>query len=85
MIADDRAMRIAVAAGEQVAKNPELAAAQRKAWARFIRIVWSGGPAVQPPEPTSRYGQSSLEGISGCQGGGIVSSRDSGMHESDRL
>ncbi len=44
---NDRAMRLAVAAGEQVAaKNLELAAAQRKAWARFIRIVWAGGPCV---------------------------------------
>jgi hypothetical protein len=43
----DRAMRVAVAAGKQVAENnPALAAAQRKAWARFIRIVWAGGARI---------------------------------------
>jgi hypothetical protein len=42
----DRAMRVAIAAGEQVAANPALAVAQQKAWARFIRIVWAG-PAVR--------------------------------------
>jgi hypothetical protein len=59
---DDRAMRIAVAAGEQVAKNPALAAAQRAAWARFIRIVWAGGPAVRPSEANNR----SEQFVAGC-------------------
>jgi hypothetical protein len=45
-VTDDRALRLAVAAGEQVAKNPELAAAQRKAWTRFIKVVLAGGPRV---------------------------------------
>jgi hypothetical protein len=50
----DRAMRVAVAASEQVAQNPELAAAQRAAWARFIRVVWGGFP--RPTEPTTIVG-----------------------------
>ena len=54
MMADDRALRVAVAAGEQVAQNRELAAAQRAAWARFIRVVWGGFP--RPTEPTTIVG-----------------------------
>lgn len=49
MMADDRALRVAIAAGEQVAANPELAAAQRAAWARFIRMVWGGPPSMAAP------------------------------------
>jgi hypothetical protein len=50
----DRAMRVAVAASEQVAQNAELAAAQRAAWGRFIRVVWGGFP--RPTEPTTIVG-----------------------------
>lgn len=58
----DQAMRCAIAAGEQVAENnPELASAQRRAWARFIRIVWAGGPAVRPDEATKAGEQFSGE------------------------
>jgi hypothetical protein len=57
MIAGARAMRIAVAAGEQAAeKNPELAAQIRANYTRFVRHVW-GGPAARPTDATSPYGQ----------------------------
>ena len=59
----DRAMRIAVAAGEQIVENnPALAAAQRKAWTRFIRIVWAGGPATRQTEATKPSAQFVSEG-----------------------
>jgi hypothetical protein len=52
---DDRAMRIAVAAGEQVVENnPSLAAVQRAAWTRFIRYVW-GGPAARSTDATKQF------------------------------
>jgi hypothetical protein len=54
---DDRAMRVAVTAGEQAAeKNPELAAQLRANYTRFIRRVW-GGPSVQPFDSTKRSEQ----------------------------
>jgi hypothetical protein len=52
MITGARAMRIAVAAGEQAAeKNPELAAQIRANYTRFIHHVW-GGPAARATDAT---------------------------------
>jgi hypothetical protein len=49
--ADARALRIAIAARDQVIQNPELRAAQERAWAQFVRKVWGGFP--QPTETES--------------------------------
>jgi hypothetical protein len=75
----DQAMRLAVAAGEQMAENnPGLAAVQRAAWTRFIRHVW-GGPAVRPSESTNRSGETLPRSTSPCQASGIELARDNGM------
>jgi hypothetical protein len=44
MMADDRAIRVAIAARDQVVENPDLRAAQEKAWRAFVRKVWGGFP-----------------------------------------
>jgi hypothetical protein len=56
----DRAMRLAVEAGEQTAKNPALARQQALAWRKFIRHVW-GGPAARPSDATKPSEQFSGE------------------------
>ena len=50
MMTGNRAMRVAVAAGQQVTANAALESAQRRAWAHFIRVVW-GGPASMAASP----------------------------------
>jgi hypothetical protein len=40
----DRAMQVAIAARDQVVENPDLRAAQEKAWRAFVRKVWGGVP-----------------------------------------
>jgi hypothetical protein len=47
----NRALCVAIAARDQVVANPELRAAQEKAWRKFVRHVW-GGPAVRPADPS---------------------------------
>jgi hypothetical protein len=44
MMADDRAIRVAIADRDQVVENPDLRAAQEKAWRAFVRKVWGGFP-----------------------------------------
>ena len=41
----ESAMRVAVAAGEQVVANAALEAARFRAWTHFIRVVWGGPPS----------------------------------------
>jgi hypothetical protein len=49
MVTGTRALRIAVAANEQVAQNPQLRAAQARAWRKFIRHVWGGPVCITVP------------------------------------
>jgi hypothetical protein len=51
MMTDERALRIAIVARDQVVANPELARRQALAWQKFVRHVW-GGPPVHRSETT---------------------------------
>lgn len=49
----DRALRVAIAARDQVVENPDLRAAQEKAWRAFVRHVWGGFPRLTESARTS--------------------------------